>query len=372
MELFPILLAVLEMLCVNLYTFHICSQKKARLSVIIFVISIFTVLFFGLFYMLMKDTAIPGNGSLMLCGMAYLAPLTFLYRQPVTYSISIMCSCWIYTMLVYALSLQLAGFFPEPDYFAALLLIQTALYVFTIHPFFRFLQKKFIYIIKSSDHKTKRLLFWLGISWFMFVLLLNYTLIVDMSAAHSGIAKILTLCMTGINAFATYQIFYSFRRENQSASEFENALRIDALTRQKNRTAFFEEAQALIDNHTSLIIYFIDLNYFKSVNDTYGHLRGDLYLKHFSDSFSSYFFSLGTFYRIAGDEFVFLHVKDKHDHSLSNQIDNFDMHDCGGIPFKGFSVGSASYPEDAQTLNLLIAAADKRMYEEKERARVSH
>lgn len=162
----------------------------------------------------------------------------------------------------------------------------------------------------------------------------------------------------------TYQIFYSSRRENQNALTFEHELKRDGLTGLKNRTALFEEAQAMIDNRTPFTIFFIDLDNFKSVNDDYGHVKGDQYLQQFSDSFSASLSPFGTVYRLSGDEFVFL-CNMKHNHLASKKIGQFNMRDCAGIPFNGFSMGSASYPEDAQVLNLLIMAADKRMYGEK-------
>lgn len=326
---------------------------------------IFTVLVFGTFGLLLGKLNVLGSGAFMVLGVAYLAPLTFLYRQPVSYSVSIMCSCWIYTMLIFVLSAQVSSLFPQWSYKISLLAVQTGLYVLTIRPFSKFVTQKFLYILKNADQKTKKLLLWLGISWCLFAFLLNYTMIFDMPSFGAKITKILLLCASAANALMTYQIFYSFRRENQNALEFGIALRLDALTGLKNRTAFFEEAQALIDSHIPFTIFFIDLDNFKSINDDYGHVKGDLYLKQFSDSFSAGFSSSGTVYRISGDEFVFLHINGKHDHLICQKVGQFNMRDCDGIPFKGFSVGSASYPEDAQTLNLLVAAADKQMYEGK-------
>lgn len=369
MEKFFLALTMLEMLCVNMYTFHICSKKRSSLFVIIFVIGIFTMLFSMAFDLLLGDTNLLGSGIFMVCGVVYLVPLTFLYRQSARYSVSVMCSSWIYTMLIYTLSIQFADLFPEENYGASLLAIQTALYVLTIRSFFRFVTRKFMYIIKNADRNTKKFLLWLGISWFLFAVFLNYMMVFDMPFLGTKITKILILCTSAANALMTYQVFYSFRRENQSALEFERALRLDALTRLKNRTAFFEEAQALIDSHIPFTLFFIDLDNFKSINDNYGHMKGDLYLKQFSDSFSGRFSSFGTVYRISGDEFVFLYINGKHDHSVYKKIGHFDMCDCAGVLFKGFSMGSASYPEDAQTLNLLIAAADERMYREKRKVR---
>lgn len=365
MEYFLLALATLEMLCVNVYTFHICSEKKKGLFVTISVIGVFTLLLFGAFYLLLGNANILGSGIFMICGIVYLIPLTFLYRQPVRYSVSIMCSSWIYTMLVYALSIQLAGLFPQWNYRASFLVLQTMLYAFTVRPFFGFVTQKFIYIIKNADQKTKNLLFWLGVSWFLFAVFLNYTLVADPPSFAARFTRILILCAATVNALMTYQIFYSFRRENQNALEFESALRRDALTGLKNRMAFLEEAQAMIDKHTPFTIFFMDLDNFKSVNDSYGHVKGDQYLKQFSDRFSASFSSFGTVYRISGDEFVFLYINGKHDRSVCKKIEYFNMQDCAGIPFQGYSMGSASYPEDAQMLNLLIVAADKRMYGEK-------
>lgn len=361
MEDFFFMFTMLEMLCVNMYIFHICSKKRVSSFVIILVISIFTALLFGISHFFLSNTAPLGGGG----GIVYLLPLLFLYRQPVSYSVSIMCSCWIYTMLIYVLSAQISSLFPQWNYQASLLAVQTGLYVLTIIPFFRFVTKKFMYIIKNADQKTKKLLLWLGVFWCLFSFLLNYTMLLDIPSFGAKITKILLLCTSGVNALMTYQIFYSFRRENQNALEYESALRFDTLTMLKNRTAFFEEAQKIIDNQIPFTIFFIDLDSFKSINDNYGHMKGDLYLKHFSNSFSAVFSPFGTVYRISGDEFVFLYINGKQDCLISKEIECFKMDACDGIPFKGFSIGSASYPKDAQTLNLLVAVADKRMYEEK-------
>ena len=364
MESFFSVLVMLEMLCVNMCTFHICSKKRYSTFVIILAVGLFTALFLWVHQLLLKNTELFGSGVFMIYGIVYLLPLLLLYRQPIRYSVTIMCSTWIYTILVYALSSEFADFFSQWNHRFSLLVTQTAIYMLTLWPFYRFVSRKFIYIIKNTDRKTGRLLFWLGISWWLFAIFLNYILVYDMPSYALKIIKIFILCTSAVNAIMTYQLFYSFCRENQNALKFERTLRIDVLTGLKNRTAFLEDAQTMIDKCTPFTIFFIDLDKFKSVNDEYGHVKGDRYLKQFSNSFSAGFSSFGTVYRISGDEFVFLYNR-KHDHLVYKKIEHFNMHDCDGIPFKGFSVGSASYPEDAQTLNPLIMTADKRMYAQK-------
>lgn len=365
MDNFFSVLTLLEMLCVNICTFHICAKKRGSVFVVVLTVGLFTVLLFGAFGLLFSNMKLLGSGIFMVCGMLYLIPLMFLYRQSIRYSITIMCSCWIYTLLIFTLSGKFADIFSQWNYRASLLVIQTALYLLTLWPFYRFVIKKFVYIIRHADQKTGKLLFWLGISWWLFAVFLNYyMLFFDIPSPALKIIEILILCTAAVNATMTYQLLYSFRRENQNALEFEHALRLDTLTGLKNRTCFLEDAQAMIDRCTPFTIFFMDLDDFKSVNDEYGHVKGDQYLKQFSNSFSASFSSFGTFYRISGDEFVFLYNR-KHDHLIYKKIEHFNMRDCEGIPFKGFSVGSASYPEDAKTLNPLIMTADKRMYEQK-------
>ena len=110
----------------------------------------------------------------------------------------------------------------------------------------------------------------------------------------------------------------------------------------------------------------MDLDNFKSINDEYDHMAGDQYLKKFSERFSENFSKLGTLYRISGDEFVFLYKKREVENSVYERIQNYDDNICfGGIPFKGLSVGKASYPDDAETLEELYSIADVRMYQAK-------
>ncbi len=60
-------------------------------------------------------------------------------------------------------------------------------------------------------------------------------------------------------------------------------------------------------------------------------MKGDQYLKQFSNSFSVNFASFGTLYRMSGDEFVFLYVRGKHDDIIYKEIERFEMDNCSVI-----------------------------------------
>lgn len=105
---------LLEMIFINLYTEHICSKKRVSGSAIITVHSLYSVLIIGGGMYLLKDTANYGNGNGLpiLLGLTYLLPLKFLYKQPMKYTISVICSAWVYTMFIFSLSVQTARMLP--------------------------------------------------------------------------------------------------------------------------------------------------------------------------------------------------------------------------------------------------------------------
>jgi len=80
----------------------------------------------------------------------------------------------------------------------------------------------------------------------------------------------------------------------------------DALTGTYNRAAFSEDIQRLLtpDSNHSLCLAFIDLDKFKLVNDTYGHLVGDAYLQSFCAELMSRIRATDHLYRLGGDEFL--------------------------------------------------------------------
>ncbi len=84
----------------------------------------------------------------------------------------------------------------------------------------------------------------------------------------------------------------------------------DALTKILNRRAFFERVERYfeqeIHHKESFSLLMIDLDDFKKVNDTYGHVVGDLLLEDLSNTLNRYFSEDIIFSRYGGEEFVAL------------------------------------------------------------------
>lgn len=146
----------------------------------------------------------------------------------------------------------------------------------------------------------------------------------------------------------------------------------DGLTKIYNRRYFedtFEQqkAQAIRQNNALSLIIF-DIDNFKDVNDTYGHVQGDEVLKKISAYITNHTRKGDTFARWGGEEFVILlnHVKLTKAISMANQFQKAIAaieHPKIGQVTCSFGV-STLHPSD--TADSLISRADEALYEAKE------
>lgn len=119
-------------------------------------------------------------------------------------------------------------------------------------------------------------------------------------------------------------------------------------------------------------ILFIDMDKFKEVNDTYGHLAGDEVLQKFAQVLKSHLREYDIAARVGGDEFaVLLQRTSRSDAQKAARALRFR---AKSIPFSfdadyrlSISVGVATYGEDGEEINGLLARADEGMYKAKRR-----
>jgi len=153
----------------------------------------------------------------------------------------------------------------------------------------------------------------------------------------------------------------------------------DALTGLPNRTVFFDHMTMAIAsatrNQKSFAVLFVDLDRFKDVNDSLGHIVGDKLLKMVGKRLKSSIRSIDTVARFGGDEFTIILPEINHDHdaavisekvlerlSAPFTIDDQDL-------FVGASIGITIYPNDAKDEITLLRNADMAMYTSKDEGR---
>jgi diguanylate cyclase (GGDEF)-like protein/PAS domain S-box-containing protein len=155
----------------------------------------------------------------------------------------------------------------------------------------------------------------------------------------------------------------------------------DALTHLPNRTLFVERLEhALVRarrENAALALLFIDLDYFKAVNDSLGHAAGDDLLCTLAARMKEVMREADTVARLSGDEFaIFMEGVDEQtniDGVLKKLLDALlePANIAGRSVTIGASIGVAFYPRDGENAEPLLRAADTAMYRAKGKGRNS-
>ncbi len=102
---------------------------------------------------------------------------------------------------------------------------------------------------------------------------------------------------------------------------------LDALTNVLGRRSFFEKCEKFTTKHTAisdrLCFLLIDIDYFKQINDNYGHPQGDAVLVGIAGLLEHYFSRYGLVGRIGGDEFAVMLLRPMPQEKLCEILDDF-------------------------------------------------
>ncbi len=150
----------------------------------------------------------------------------------------------------------------------------------------------------------------------------------------------------------------------------------DVTTGLANRALFndrLDHALAQAERHAwSLAVMFIDLDKFKSINDTYGHDIGDKVLQIVAARLQTCVRDEDTVSRVGGDEFLCLLMEVNEDANVANIAESMigkiseacELNDVKLIVKP--SIGIAIYPRDGTTAEVLLKNADAAMYKAKQ------
>ncbi len=165
----------------------------------------------------------------------------------------------------------------------------------------------------------------------------------------------------------------------QSNQDLFQQARLDQLTTLPNRLGLIEEANRALERArrtgSDLLVVFLDLDRFKTINDSLGHGTGDALLEQVAQRLRSTVRSSDTVARLGGDEFVLV-IEDLDDQFDAGQVAE-QLHQAfrqplmlSGTPLTITpSIGISIYPEDGQDIDTLMRQADMAMYAVKGRGR---
>lgn len=169
--------------------------------------------------------------------------------------------------------------------------------------------------------------------------------------------------------------------ERKRAEELLNyQLYHDVLTGLPNRALFqdrLEQAASwAVRNGKKFALIFLDMDRFKAINDSYGHVVGDILLRKVAATMKHYIRKTDTLARIGGDEFNLLlpEIKQVQDAALIadkivSHFNNESLMVEGHEVLVGFSAGIAVYPDHGTDLTQLVHNADTAMYHVKRRGK---
>ena len=153
--------------------------------------------------------------------------------------------------------------------------------------------------------------------------------------------------------------------------ELENLANTDGLTGLFNERYFSSVLHRKEQKKLPFVLYYLDLDHFKPVNDTYGHDMGDKLLKAVAERLLKCIRSNDFAFRIGGDEFALI-ISAEMDDSLCMQT-KMRIVQSLLLPYEidgktlhiGASCGYAVYPLETEDTGKIRILADQRMYAEK-------
>ena len=158
--------------------------------------------------------------------------------------------------------------------------------------------------------------------------------------------------------------------------------RHDSLTGLANRSYFYEMLQAATTeaqiNRSELQVLMLDLDRFKSINDTYGHHAGDLLLKEVARRLRDMVRCSDLVARLGGDEFAIIYRMADADASRTTMAEKVVQelsrpYFIEGTEVKsGTSVGVTRYPHDGEDPSQILKNADIAMYAAKSNGRSTY
>lgn len=177
-------------------------------------------------------------------------------------------------------------------------------------------------------------------------------------------------------------VFNDISEKKQQEKLIHNLAYFDSLTELPNRVLFEERFISRIPatkrNNKKMALLFIDMDNFKNINDTLGHVIGDKFLIEVAKTIKGLIYEEDTLARLGGDEFTII-LEDID--SVMDVIPIADkIVDAFKIPimidgnrlYTGASMGISIYPDDATNYEELVKAADTAMNHVKESGRNSY
>ncbi len=144
--------------------------------------------------------------------------------------------------------------------------------------------------------------------------------------------------------------------------------KMDSMCEVMNKKATMDAIDTLIKKYPKSVfsILLFDIDDFKNINDTYGHITGDNSIKFLSTTGKGSIRDFDMIGRYGGDEFIIIlpNIEVEYAYMIAERFRK--RIDASSSPHFTISIGIATYPGDGMDVKALIKAADEELYRAKE------
>jgi len=197
--------------------------------------------------------------------------------------------------------------------------------------------------------------------------------LINMGIEHYVLKPVASEQLLQVLQRAVKKIHYR-KMELQYTMELEKLAYLDFMTGISNRRRFFEKTHAFFTNRVfaspvPFYLLMIDIDKFKSINDTYGHDMGDAVIQKLVEIVKENLDTNSCFARFGGDEFVVMIQKERTEVlAVAAAIQN-DMRRSHALLDKritfAVSIGLTEIVTEDQTIDAALKRADIALYNEK-------
>lgn len=194
------------------------------------------------------------------------------------------------------------------------------------------------------------------------------TRLIESDLLHLQIQFLIAMLALDFILILTMLMIYRYMKYREYQGE------MDSLTGVMGRRLFLHHCETIQDDsqmngHMGWFL-FLDVDWFKKINDNLGHVTGDETLKEFAILLKNQFNEYGAVGRVGGDEFAVIIEKEMNQQELERKLEEF-LKDISGI-LKEFTVScsiGAYHFEFPKTIKELLTKTDEVLYEAKANGR---
>lgn len=352
-----------------IYEVIICEQiliisslkRRFKLWTIISANVIITVLItlLAVFVLSKQEGFGDGGGRNLILGLLFLIPGFLLFKGSIYERIVVNLAAFTFGIGLLIISIRVGYIFSGKFFYLSAFICYSILTITTLPIAYKFFKNKFVAMLSNLSDKSKITLLQSALVAFFLVILLNSAITRDTNSIQKAIVAVLLFYFIIIN----YKLVIDYNEQTKMNDTLLTLSFTNKVTNMANSVKFYNDIDEMMKNQETFILCYIDLDSFKSINDTFGHIKGDEYLFLFGEKLRGIENELISCYHLSGDEFCVV-SRENYDYTLK-LVNEIDIDVLNDIKFLGMSFGFSFFPKDGTKIKEVLSKADRNMYKVK-------